>query len=92
MRKATGKKPEDQLKPLERTDQPRPEQENVLGGRNIPSIGIGTPRGIGVMPRLPPEAAAAFATYVDSARTRAANEGKTLVYTIRWGQPAAEDK
>ena len=49
------------------------------------SLGIGVPRGYGVRPRLSPEAAAAFATYVDSARARAAIEGRTLVYTVRWG-------
>jgi len=48
-------------------------------------LGQGEPRGYGVRPRLTPEAAAAFATYVDSARARAAMEGKTLVYTVRWG-------
>ena len=51
------------------------------------SLGVGTPRGYGLPPRLSPEAAAAFATYVDSARARAAIEGRTLVYTVRWGQP-----
>jgi hypothetical protein len=49
------------------------------------SLGVGVPRGYGVPPRLSPEAAAAFATYVDSARARAAMEGRTLVYTVRWG-------
>jgi len=49
------------------------------------SLGVGVPRGYGVRPRLSPEAAAAFATYVDSARARAAVEGRTLVYTVRWG-------
>jgi len=49
------------------------------------SLGVGVPRGYGVPPRLSPEAAAAFATYVDSARARAAIEGRTLVYTVRWG-------
>ena len=49
-----------------------------------PSLGVGVPRGYGVPPRLSPEAAAAFATYVDSARARAAIEGRTLVYTVRW--------
>lgn len=49
------------------------------------SLGVGVPRGYGVRPRLSPEAAAAFATYVDSARARAAIEGRTLVYTVRWG-------
>lgn len=48
-------------------------------------LGQGEPRGYGVRPKLTPEAAAAFATYVDSARARAAMEGKTLVYTVRWG-------
>ncbi len=50
-----------------------------------PRLGVGTPRGYGVAPRLSPEAAAAFATYVDPARARAAIEGRTLVYTVRWG-------
>ncbi len=63
-------------------------------GGTIPSIalrlpaaplGVGVPRGYGVRPRLSPEAAAAFATYVDTARARAAIEGRTLVYTVRWG-------
>jgi len=49
------------------------------------SLGVAVPRGYGVRPRLSPEAAAAFATYVDSARARAAVEGRTLVYTVRWG-------
>lgn len=48
-------------------------------------LGQGEPRGYGVRPKLTPEAAAAFATYVDSARARAAIEGRTLVYTVRWG-------
>ena len=47
-------------------------------------LGQGEPRGYGVRPRLTPEAAAAFATYVDPARARAAMEGRTLVYTVRW--------
>lgn len=47
-------------------------------------LGQGTPRGYGVRPKLTPEAAAAFATYVDTARARAAIEGRTLVYTVRW--------
>lgn len=49
------------------------------------SLGVGVPRGYGIRPRLSPDAAAAFATYVDSARARAAIEGRTLVYTVRWG-------
>ncbi|MGD1099291.1 MAG: hypothetical protein ABR888_02975 [Thermoplasmata archaeon] len=48
-------------------------------------LGQGEPRGYGVRPKLTPEAAAAFATYVDPARARAAMEGRTLVYTVRWG-------
>ena len=47
-------------------------------------LGKGSPRGYGYRPRLSPEAAAAFATYVDTARARAAVEGRTLVYTVRW--------
>jgi hypothetical protein len=47
-------------------------------------LGAGTPRGYGIRPRLSPEAAAAFATFVDTARARAAQEGRTLVYTVRW--------
>jgi hypothetical protein len=47
-------------------------------------LGVGTPRGYGIRPRLSPEAAAAFATFVDTARARAALEGRTLVYTVRW--------
>jgi hypothetical protein len=49
-----------------------------------PVLGVAHPRGYGARPRLSPEAAAAFATYVDSARARAAIEGRTLVYTVRW--------
>jgi hypothetical protein len=48
-------------------------------------LGRGTPRGYGYRPRLSPEAAAAFATFVDTARARAAMQGRTLVYTVRWG-------
>lgn len=48
-------------------------------------LGQGEPRGYGVRPKLTLEAAAAFATYVDPARARAAMEGRTLVYTVRWG-------
>ncbi len=47
-------------------------------------LGQGSPRGYGTRPKLSLEAAAAFATYVDSARARAAMEGRTLVYTVRW--------
>ncbi|HYA58384.1 MAG TPA: hypothetical protein VEH57_08020 [Thermoplasmata archaeon] len=55
-------------------------------GAPIPrlTLGVGQPRGYGVRPKLTLEAAAAFATYVDSARARAAMEGRTLVYTVRW--------
>ncbi len=48
------------------------------------SLGQATPRGYGLRPRLSPQAAAAFATMVDTARARAASEGRTLVYTVRW--------
>ena len=50
-------------------------------------LGVGSPRGYGVRPKLSPDAAAAFATYVDTARARAAVEGRTLVYTVRWNGP-----
>ena len=50
-------------------------------------LGVGSPRGYGVRPKLSPDAAAAFATYVDTARARAAIEGRTLVYTVRWNGP-----
>ncbi|MCI4345776.1 MAG: hypothetical protein L3K07_03365 [Thermoplasmata archaeon] len=62
--------------------------EAPLPGPTAPAerflLGSATPRGIGVRPHLSPSAAAAFATYVDSARARAAIEGRTLVYTVRW--------
>lgn len=48
-------------------------------------LGEGIPRGYGMRPKLSPDAAAAFATIVDTARARAAIEGRTLVYTVRWG-------
>ena len=47
-------------------------------------LGQASPRGPGLPSRLSPEAAAAFATMVDTARTRAGVEGRTLVYTVRW--------
>ncbi len=47
-------------------------------------LGQGAPRGYGMRPKLSPDAAAAFATIVDTARARAAIEGRTLVYTVRW--------
>jgi hypothetical protein len=62
-------------RPLERT-RPTPQV-----------LGVAQPRGYGTRPRLGPEAAAAFATYVDPARARAAIEGRTLVYTVRWNAP-----
>lgn len=58
-------------------DSPRPGPKKLF-------LGAGTPRGYGYRPRLSPEAAAAFATVVDTARARAAVEGRTLVYTVRW--------
>lgn len=57
-------------------------------GENAPRrvfLGKATPRGYGGRPRLSPDAAAAFAAVVDPARARAAVEGRTLVYTVRWG-------
>ena len=44
-------------------------------------LGVATPRGVGHRPRMSPAAAAAF---VDPARARAAIEGRTLIYTVRW--------
>jgi hypothetical protein len=52
--------------------------------RRGPLLGVATPRGVGKRPRMSPSAAAAFATFVDPARARAAMEGRTLVYTVRW--------
>lgn len=54
------------------------------GGSRKISLGVAVPRGYGNRPRLSPQAAAAFATMVDTARARAASEGRTLVYTVRW--------
>lgn len=48
-------------------------------------LGKAVPRGYGGRPRLSLDAAASFATLVDTARARAAMEGRTLVYTVRWG-------
>lgn len=42
------------------------------------------PTGVRPHPRLTLEAAAAYATHVDAARVRAATEGRTLIYTIKW--------
>ncbi len=47
-------------------------------------LGAATPRGIGRRPRMSPVAAASFAAFVDAARARAAMEGRTLIYTVRW--------
>ena len=64
---------------------PVPPEPNVEIPLHRVFLGQGEPRGYGVRPKLTPEAAAAFATYVDPARARAAMEGRTLVYTVRWG-------
>jgi len=56
----------------------------VENSRSQIVAGHAEPRGYGVGPRLSPEASAAFATYVDSARVRAAIEGRILVYVVRW--------
>lgn len=61
----------------------KPDASAATGPRKM-FLGVGTPRGYGTRPRLSPEAAAAFATVVDTARARAALEGRTLVYTVRW--------
>jgi hypothetical protein len=63
---------------------PSPPEPNVEIPYQRVLLGQGEPRGYGVRPKLTPEAAAAFATYVDPARARAAMEGRTLVYTVRW--------
>lgn len=65
---------------------PDPSESRPSPGHRM-SLGTATPRGFGQRPRLSPEAAAAFATMVDSARARAAIEGRTLVYTVRWSDP-----
>jgi hypothetical protein len=41
---------------------------------------------------LPPEAAAMFAVYVDSARIRAAIEGRTLIYTVKFESEEADKR
>jgi len=64
---------------------PGPLEPTAMVAPHPAFLGQGEPRGYGVRPKLTPEAAAAFATYVDSARARAAMEGRTLVYTVRWG-------
>jgi hypothetical protein len=66
---------------------PPPPENRPVGPVPTPRklfLGQATPRGMGFKPRLTPEAAAAFATVVDTARARAAIEGRTLVYTVRW--------
>lgn len=52
--------------------------------RGFVSIGKATPQGVGLHPRLSLEAAATFAIEIDTARVRAATEGRNFVYTIRW--------
>ncbi|MGC2035180.1 MAG: hypothetical protein WA761_07030 [Thermoplasmata archaeon] len=63
---------------------PEPLLEPPQAGPRKIFLGSATPRGLGARPRLSPQAAAAFATFVDTARARAAMEGRTLVYTVRW--------
>jgi hypothetical protein len=58
--------------------------ESGTGPRRM-FLGKAVPRGYGGRPRLSLDAAASFATLVDTARARAAMEGRTLVYTVRWG-------
>jgi len=69
---------------IRKSPPPAPEPPSLIPPHPV-FLGQGEPRGYGVRPKLTPEAAAAFATYVDSARARAAIEGRTLVYTVRWG-------
>ena len=64
---------------------PRPFEAPTLAVPTRMFLGQGVPRGYGMRPKLSPDAAAAFATIVDTARARAAIEGRTLVYTVRWG-------
>ncbi|MCL4308086.1 MAG: hypothetical protein M1126_01805 [Candidatus Thermoplasmatota archaeon] len=54
--------------------------------RSFPSSAVPEPPFTGPRPhhRLTLEAAAAYATHVDAARVRAAVEGRTFVYTVRW--------
>ncbi len=52
--------------------------------RGTVAIGKAIPQGIGLRPRLSLEAAATFAVEIDTARVRAATEGRNFVYTIRW--------
>jgi len=69
---------------IRKSHAPTPELSVPLPSHPI-FLGQGEPRGYGMRPKLTPEAAAAFATYIDPARARAAIEGRTLVYTVRWG-------
>jgi hypothetical protein len=64
----------------------RPRPFDTVPGPTPPKFMLGqaVQRGYGERPRLSLDAAAAFATLVDSARARAAVEGRTLVYTVRW--------
>lgn len=61
-----------------------PVPEGSDSGRRV-FLGKAVERGYGERPRLSLDAAASFATLVDTARARAAMEGRTLVYTVRWG-------
>jgi len=57
---------------------------NVPERMHPPTLGVASPRGAGQQPHMSPAAAAAFAAFVDPARARAAIEGRTLVYAVRW--------
>jgi len=69
---------------IRKSHAPSPELNVAIPNHPV-FLGQGEPRGYGMRPKLTPEAAAAFATYIDPARARAAIEGRTLVYTVRWG-------
>lgn len=51
------------------------------------AIGKAMSQGPGMRPRLSLEAAATFAIEIDTARVRAATEGRNFLYTIRWREP-----
>jgi len=73
--------------PLPGRDVPVPPAMPPVGSTAPPRrlmLGKAVPRGYGTRPRLSPDAAASFATLVDTARARAGIEGRTLVYTVRW--------